>query len=70
MKEGDTYCGLDCGELIDTLRERILVHVIEHAKHDPDFAPEMIDRLIAECMKAKASLLKASAIETEIGPAV
>jgi hypothetical protein len=56
MKEGDGYCGLACGELLEKQQE-ILDLCIEHAKYDPVFAPVMIDKLIAKCEGAKSLLV-------------
>lgn len=49
------YCGLVCGFLLADQQE-ILDRCIEHAKYDHDFALVMIDKLIAKCMDAKASI--------------
>jgi hypothetical protein len=56
MKDGDDYCGLACGELLEKQAELLNLCLI-HAKYDPVFAPVMIDRLIAKCEEAKQSLL-------------
>lgn len=57
LKEGEQYCGLSCGELLEHQQE-ILDLCIEHAKYDPWFAPIMVQKLIDLCCEVKTNLLK------------
>lgn len=57
MKEGNNYCGLDCGELLEKQQE-LLDLCIEHAKYDRYFAPIMVQKLIDQAMKVKMDLMK------------
>jgi hypothetical protein len=62
-----TYCGLDCGLLLDQLDE-ILKHCQIHAKYDPVFAPKMVQKLIDRCNEVKSELMyDAVHIESLVG---
>jgi hypothetical protein len=51
-----TYCGLDCGELLEKQKE-LLDLCIEHSKYDSEFAPVMVQKLINQAEEVKAILL-------------
>ena len=63
MKEGDDYCGFLCSEIIDR-QEAIINDIYEFAKVNPEFALQMLDKIVHKSHYAKMYL--ASKIDNEI----
>lgn len=63
MKENNDYCGFLCSEIIDR-QEAIINDIYEFAKVNPEFALQMLDKIVEKSHDAKMYL--ASKIDNEI----